>query len=157
MASLTVDFDDSFFEELGDESEIEHCSYELIESALPILKEKLQSVYSEASSLKLSEGPSMRKARLHIKRPLKAKNGGFIGMVTFGKKNTGHYYIKNGQKYPLSYSGLAVFWEYGTKAHGNFPDMPPHGSIQRAIAESKDEIMKKMQETYDKYIESKKK
>lgn len=120
--------------------------------ALPILRDKLKKVYS-VGNLKLAYGPRMKDAALKILRPIRTKNGGFIGTVTFGKQKTGHYYIKNKQKYPLTYSGLAVFIEFGTKAHGNFPDMPAHGYISKAIAESEEEVKEKMQEEFEKIMQ----
>lgn len=153
MAQLEVNFPKELFEELGNAADVYAWSPRLIIAALPILRDKLKKVYAAAGGMRLAYGPKMRDAALKILRPIQTKNGGFIGTVTFGKQKTGHYYLKNGKKYPLSYSGLAVFLEFGTKAHGNFPDMPAHGYISKAVAESEEEVKEKMQEEFEKIMQ----
>jgi len=138
MARLEVSFDDGFMTELGKLADVERLAPKLIDAALPIILEKLRQQYGR---FRLAEKLKLIKAK-------GARNGGYIGTVTL-KGNTGHYYKKGKGRYQLSNAGLAVFLEFGTDAHGNFPARQPGGYVARAVAAAEDEVKAKMQETFE--------
>ena len=139
MAQLQVEFPDDLFKQLGKMEDIEKHAPKMIDEALPILEDALRSSYSGYGIAK----------KLKIVRAKKGKNGGYIGIITMaGKTNT--YYVKGKTRYPLSNAGLAVFLEYGTRAHGKFPARPPGGYIAKAVAASHDQVAAKMQEVFER-------
>lgn len=138
MARLEVSFDERFFAELGKLANVDRLAPKLIDAALPIIRDKLRQLYG---SYKIAEKLKLIKAK-------RAKNGGYIGTITM-KGDSGKYYIKGKRRYPLSNAGLAVFLEFGTRAHGNFPARPPGGYIAKAVAQTENEVKAKMQETFE--------
>jgi len=143
MAHLEAKFDERFFAELGKAADVERLAPKLIDAALPIIQEALRSAY----------GPYKLGEKLKLVKAKAAKNGGYIGTITM-KGNTNQFYKKGKQKYRLSNAGLAVFLEYGTAAHGNFPARPAGGYISKAVAASENEVKEKMQETFEKEMEA---
>ena len=138
MARLEVSFDDSIFDKLGKMADVERIAPAMINAALPIIQRAVAASYG---ALRLG-------SKLKIVAAKKAKNGGFIGTVTF-KGSSGKYYVKGKSRYPLSNAGLAVFKEFGTAAHGNFPATPAGGYISRGVASCESEVRAKMQEVFE--------
>lgn len=143
MAQLETFFDERFFAELGKAADVERLAPKLINAALPILERALKSAY----------GPYQLARKLKLVKAKAAKNGGYIGTITM-KGNSGQYYIKGKKRYPLSNAGLAVFLEFGTAAHGNFPARPPGGYISKAVAASEEAIKAEMQKTFEAEMEA---
>lgn len=139
MAQLRIDEGDDLLLQLARMGETERIAPMMVDEALPILQSAMQASYA---GKKIS-------GKLKIVQAKKIANGGVLGEVTF-KGKTGTYYRKGKGKYPLSNAGLAVFLEYGVKAHGNFPALPPGGYIQKAVAASKSAVEAKMQEVFDR-------
>lgn len=135
-------FDQNMLQDLDKLANIDKYAPIMIDEALPIVENCLKGLYGSygiANKLKVIKARALAV-------------GGYLGQVTF-KGKTGHYYKKGGRKYPLSTGGLAVFLEFGTNAHGNFPDTPAQGIVSKAIAMTEDAVKQKMQEVFDREFE----
>lgn len=135
MAQLELDFDLSFLEKLGSQSQIEEVACKMIDEALPVVQKRVAPKYAA-----LGQGHLANKLKIVNAKP--AKGGGYIGTITL-KGKTGHTYGKDG-KYELSNAGLAVFLEYGTAKN------PAYHCIGSAVAEARAEAESKMQEVFKK-------
>lgn len=154
MAKLEIDFNEDFFKALGKAADVDRLAPKLIDAALPILRNRVKTAYGAFTVAR----------DISIVKTKKANGGGYVGTVTPAGE-TGHYYRKipknvkgpvkhDHYRYPLSNGGLAVFLEFGVKAHGNFPALPAGGYMARAVAASQDDVQAKMQETYEKETEA---
>ena len=150
MAAFDMDFPEDFLADLL-KTDFDEIAQETLIEVAPILEE---SVKREVRKVISHEGDSELANSFKATKPKKTKNGAWIANVTPRGYSKDKVYAavdskgkKTARKYPVSNALKAIWKEYGIP--GRYAARP---FITASINASKQDVMKRMQEVYNKKV-----
>lgn len=153
MATFEEEFPEDFMSELL-ETDFDVIAQEALTEAIPILE---SSMKKEARKVIMHEGDSEMAESFKAYKPKKTRTDAWIANVTpkgYSKvkvyKAVNSKGVKTGRKYQVSNALKAIWKEYGIP--GRQAAKP---FITASINASKDEVMKRMQEVYNRRVGAK--
>ena len=130
MAKFNFDISDDFLKELGSMAEVDKYAPQMIEEALPILEQKVKQ-----ETAKHKKTGDMYKSIKKTKVSKSKYDGYYATVRPTGTDSKG---VRNMEK--------MVYLEYGTS------DQPATPVLTKAVNDSEDEVLEKMQEVFNREV-----